>query len=289
MTNDPHRPHLLTGYAVALAATGASFWTFALTQGASGLFLLGNALALLCLIPATLLLGYAWRLTRVSRTLCVIGLLTFCVWAILGTIDRRRRPPPVIPTAKQIADELRLLPSTARASQGSPSPGPTAAATSDLLPAPPVVTPSTVARPASKVAQPRRASPRSFPGPPPGAPPTPIVASVRIASQLAVASSNPDLPYALEVLIQTTQAIQPVAFLVKCTGEIGDATVGMGAGAYTKTDKGVVEGHPTWYAFEWEAPGFTPDKVIRLTLYSKTFIKVTSFEQFEYRWPLGND
>ena len=114
----------------------------------------------------------------------------------------------------------------------------------------------------------------------------PLLANIRIASQRRVVSDDPDYPFALEVAVQTTQTIEPVAFLFKCSGDVGKGKGSIGPGAYTKTDRGGIADHPNWYAIEWETPAFTPDKVMVVTLFSKTAITVQSFERFEYRWPM---
>src|ERR1700723_266156 len=123
------------------------------------------------------------------------------------------------------------------------------------------------------------------PGVPAPAAPQPLVAHIRIASQKTVVSTNPNLPYALEVVVQTDQNIQPVAFIFECDGEVADGQGGVGSGAYMKTKKGNIEGHPNWFAIEWETPAFAPATPMGVTLFSKTAIRVTAVTPIPYSWP----
>ena len=115
--------------------------------------------------------------------------------------------------------------------------------------------------------------------------PQPLLAHIRIASQKVVVSTNPDLPYALEVVVQTDEVIQPVAFVFECDGEVGASQGGIGPGVYTKTKTGIVDGHPNWFAIEWETPAFTPATPMVVTLFSKTAVHVTAVNRFPYSWP----
>jgi hypothetical protein len=115
--------------------------------------------------------------------------------------------------------------------------------------------------------------------------PQPLLARIRIASQKTVVSTNPNPPYALQVVVQTDQSIQPVAFIFECDGEVADGHGGVGAGVYTKSKKWTIEGHPNWYAIEWETPAFAPETPMVVTLLSKTAVHVTAVTPFQYSWP----
>jgi len=113
----------------------------------------------------------------------------------------------------------------------------------------------------------------------------PILVGMRIASQRRGPSTNPGLPFGLEVAIQTDTLIQPVAILLVCDGEIGDGRAGAGDGAYIKTKMGVIQDHANWFLVSWESPPFTPQQPIVVTLFSKASIRATKFQVVPYSWP----
>jgi hypothetical protein len=114
----------------------------------------------------------------------------------------------------------------------------------------------------------------------------PIVARIRIASQQTVVSTNPGLPYGLEVIVQTDQAIQPVAFVFECDGEIGEGRGGLvSGGVYSLASIGIIKDHPNWFVVKWSSPPFLPGTPIRLTLFSKTLIRATKLKQIDYTFP----
>jgi hypothetical protein len=129
------------------------------------------------------------------------------------------------------------------------------------------------------------ARPKDLRDTPPAAPAKPNLASIRIASQKTVVSTNPNLPFALEVVLQTDQTIQPVSFVFMCDGNVGDGHGGVGAGAYMKTKKGIVDGHPDWFLIEWETPDFEPATPMVVILFSATAIHVTEVRRAQYFWP----
>lgn len=112
----------------------------------------------------------------------------------------------------------------------------------------------------------------------------PILVGMRF-TQHRVASDKPEMPYGLEVVVQTDTTIQPVAIVIECNGEISEGHAGLGAGAYTKTKQGVLVDHPNWFLLSWETPAFTPSTPIRATLFSKGPIRAVSVRQVEYSWP----
>jgi hypothetical protein len=127
---------------------------------------------------------------------------------------------------------------------------------------------------------------RAPPKPPREIAQQPILAHIRIASQQTIASTNPALPYGLEVIVQTDQAIQPVAFVFECDGEIGEGRGGLiSGGVYSLAGMGVIKDHPNWFVIKWSSPPFLPGTPIRLTLFSKTLIRVTELKQMDYTFP----
>jgi hypothetical protein len=116
--------------------------------------------------------------------------------------------------------------------------------------------------------------------------PKPMLATVRVASQRTVTSTDPNMPYALEVVMQTDQPIEPVAYAVFCSGPVGrgDAYTPTG-GVYLQIKNGTINNDPSTFGFEWKSPAFTPDAPIVVRLYSKEYIKVTGFQQLRYMWP----
>jgi hypothetical protein len=43
--------------------------------------------------------------------------------------------------------------------------------------------------------------------------------------------------------------------------------------------------HPNWFIVKWSSPPFLPGTPIRLTLFSKTLIRVTELKQIDYTFP----
>ncbi len=112
----------------------------------------------------------------------------------------------------------------------------------------------------------------------------PILADVRIASQRRTVSTDPNYPYALEIIIQTNQQIQPVAFAVECDGEVGRGSAGFsGSGMYTNVRDGIAAGHNNIFIFQWETPAFSPDMPITVTLLSKTAIRARQLHKLPFK------
>jgi hypothetical protein len=115
---------------------------------------------------------------------------------------------------------------------------------------------------------------------------TPMLAHVRIAEQKQIVSTLTEFPYAWQVVIQTDKDIQPVAFFLKCDGQVGKGEFSFnGGGVFTQTKTGSIDDDPTTFGFEWKTPAFTPDTPIIVTLWSQSPLKVVSFEQMQYQWP----
>ncbi len=116
--------------------------------------------------------------------------------------------------------------------------------------------------------------------------PVPNLASIRIASQKQIHSIDSNLPYGLEVILQTDTDIEPMAFAVEFSGEIGKGDAGFtSGGSYMQTKYGIAQGHPNVFIFEWKSPAFTPDTPIKVSVFSKSYIKAIKFYEIKYVWP----
>ena len=115
--------------------------------------------------------------------------------------------------------------------------------------------------------------------------PQPKLANIRIASQKQIASTNPNFPYGLEVVIQTDVAISPVAFLFKFTGNVGDGNA-MPIGLFEQFMQGVPPGMPDAFFAEWSRPDFIPETPIIVRVYSKNYIEMKTFERRQHIFPL---
>lgn len=113
--------------------------------------------------------------------------------------------------------------------------------------------------------------------------PSSNVTYARIVSQKQLFSTNPGLPYALEVIIQTDKTIEPVAFLVKFDGPIGKGNTSIsGDGAYIPITQGVRGEKATNFYFEWLSPPLTPDKIVTIDILSKTYVRAIALNKVKY-------
>lgn len=115
-------------------------------------------------------------------------------------------------------------------------------------------------------------------------PQLPILAHIRIASQKQIVSTKDKLPYALEVVVQTDQIIEPVAFIFECDGEIGEGFGSVGANMYFMSKSGSVRDHPNWFLLAWKSPPFTPQTPMIVKLFSKKPIQVINLRKIEFEW-----
>jgi len=113
--------------------------------------------------------------------------------------------------------------------------------------------------------------------------------SVIATETRVVPGESAELPFGLEVVMQTRNAIQPVAFVLETDRNIGSGrAVQFNAGdylLYRKTKQGVPPDHPNWFAFEWETPVFTANSPIIVSLSSKTPIALDGLYKVAYEWP----
>jgi len=117
-------------------------------------------------------------------------------------------------------------------------------------------------------------------------PAAPILTGIRIASQKRIPSDDPNLPYGLEIVVQTDTDIEPVAIAVICDGVIGK---GNGAfsqgGVYTMMKEGLAAGHQNVFITEWKSPTWTPQDPIVMHLFSEGPVKAISVTRVNYVWP----
>jgi hypothetical protein len=86
-----------------------------------------------------------------------------------------------------------------------------------------------------------------------------------------ITSSNPDLPFELQITILSDQVIEKPAFIVTCTGPISEGQAGVGAGVYTITQN-LISDDKLSFGFRWSSPDFTPETPLTVTLFSKSEI-----------------
>jgi hypothetical protein len=120
----------------------------------------------------------------------------------------------------------------------------------------------------------KEAAPTSTVQPPPV--PMPNLASIRIASQKQIISTDPQLPYGLEVVLQTDKSIEHVAFAIEFTGTVssGFADLSPGGVYIDSRRRGIYwKKYPNLFGFSWTSPAFTPDEIISVKVYSKEYIR----------------
>jgi hypothetical protein len=89
-------------------------------------------------------------------------------------------------------------------------------------------------------------------------------------------SNNPQLPYALQVIVQTEQNNFPVSFAFGCTGPIGGMTyfiAGQASTSFADLEANAGQGKST-AELRFSSPTMTPSTPLVVTLYSKSEIRV---------------
>jgi hypothetical protein len=102
-----------------------------------------------------------------------------------------------------------------------------------------------------------------------------LIGNVQMIQQPAP-SNNPQLPYALQVIVQTEQHTFPVSFAFGCTGPIGGMTyfvAGQLSTSFTDLVANAGQGKST-AVLRFSSPVMTPNTPLVVTLYSKTEIRV---------------
>ena len=102
-----------------------------------------------------------------------------------------------------------------------------------------------------------------------------IVQHLQVSQRRAV-SNKSDVPYAIQVILQTDVPTQPTAFLIECNADIEEGKffvtnqpVMMGVGFGVQADK-------KKFYFRFNFPSFTPESPIVVTLTSKSDIRVVA-------------
>jgi hypothetical protein len=99
----------------------------------------------------------------------------------------------------------------------------------------------------------------------------PTIENTRIVQKNTI-SNNPQLPYGLQVIIQSNIVIQPVAIALECNGAIGSLDFFIaGQMAYMSVQKRIKNNIAI---IKFSFPPITPESPMVVTLLSKTQIKV---------------
>jgi hypothetical protein len=108
--------------------------------------------------------------------------------------------------------------------------------------------------------------------------PTPNLSSIRLAGTKHFVSNNKQFPYGLEVVMQTDETIESVSYAIIFSGEIdgGEAFIEPYS-QYANKTFGVLDGKRKAFAFQWSSPAFTPDKPIKIRVYSKKYVDVVTW------------
>jgi len=107
-----------------------------------------------------------------------------------------------------------------------------------------------------------------------------VVEHIRIVQRRA-ASSDPNAPYGLQVVMQTDVTIQPVAFEVQFDQEVSDANVFIvGEGVYTM--KGTeISNDRRVFRFSFHSPAFTPNSSLVVAVQSKYDVRVVKIAKIQ--------
>lgn len=108
----------------------------------------------------------------------------------------------------------------------------------------------------------------------------PVLTGIRIASQRQIPSDDQNLPFGLEVVVQTDVDIAPVKLAVLCDGPIGKGQAGFAeGGAYTMMTQGLANGNDHIFITKWETPAWTPHRAIIVQLFSKSSLHALSLSR----------
>ena len=111
--------------------------------------------------------------------------------------------------------------------------------------------------------------------------PKPLFADVRLASVRQVPSTEENLPFQLEIIVQTNLAVSPIAFVFVCDGAIGRAygrPNDLLGGTYTRMVSDVSRDHPNMFVFGWESPPFTPASNLVVRILSEKPLRLTHWK-----------
>jgi len=114
--------------------------------------------------------------------------------------------------------------------------------------------------------------------------PAPILANI-IVSEKQIVSVDRQFSYGLEIILQTDKSIEPVAFIIEFSEEIGKGSAEfVSSSLYVKSNRGIIENNNMLH-FKWESPAFTPDRPIKITVFSKNYVKMVGYQMVPYTWP----
>ena len=104
--------------------------------------------------------------------------------------------------------------------------------------------------------------------------PVPTVENAKLVQRTAP-SDDPQLPYGLQVIIQSNVTLDPVAFALECDGEVGKVNFFIaGQGAYMNVQTGVTGPAKNIALVRFSFPPLRPETPLVVTLLSKSQIRV---------------
>ena len=112
--------------------------------------------------------------------------------------------------------------------------------------------------------------------------PPPVLVGIRF-TQSRVESTNPSLPYALRVTIQTDKPIQPTALAIECDAPISEGRPSGGGGGWINVRMGVVGSDRQIYFLQFGYPPFLPENPVTVMLVSQTALTVKKVELVPYQ------
>ena len=118
------------------------------------------------------------------------------------------------------------------------------------------------------------------PAPPIGPQLPPALIQNLTVTQRRAPSSDPSLPYGLQIIIQSNIEISPVAFAFVCSGDVGKIDFFIaGQGGLMNTENGYMGQGKNIPYLKIGFPPLTPTNPLVVTLLSKDDIRVTSVQQ----------
>jgi hypothetical protein len=108
----------------------------------------------------------------------------------------------------------------------------------------------------------------------------PALAQNLTFTQRRAPSSDPSLPYGLQIIIQSNITIRPVGFAFACTGEVGKIDFFIaGQSAYLSVTTGISGEKKNIPFVKFAFPPLVPETPLVVTLLSKEDIRVTEVQQ----------
>jgi hypothetical protein len=111
--------------------------------------------------------------------------------------------------------------------------------------------------------------------------PPPTVEHTRFTYRRA-ASTDPEYPFGLQIIISSDVKIDPVGFAIECTGEVGKVSFFVtGQGAYMMTYAGPAPNNPNVAIVKFAFPALQPETPLVVTIFSKTDIRVKQLAKLQ--------